>query len=493
MGKTGLIQFCYDKPEIADEYYTFFIDILHTSSLREFTYLLGRAIYETLLPRSRKMASLFILTIKSISGKFGFDPITGMPTFNVELGDIDRPEYTLDEIFQYLAHADKPCIVAIDEFQQIAKYPEKNIEAQLRTHIQKLRNCNFIFAGSERHMMQEMFTSAARPFYHSADMLELKAIVPEIYIPFIAGHFKKRNRRIASDDIERVYNLFKGHTYYVQKAFNEAFADTPEGEECTLETIRAAIDNMVASNDTIFREILSNIPEKQKELLYAIAKEGERMGNLYGTGFKHTPDGSILVDESGLPVADPTLVKLGNYNPDFILGWSNSLRYKGFTLDFLLDWHQGGVFVSRTFGMGMESGVLKQTEDRTPEHMVVKGECYDAATDQYVANTKQVSPRDYYRNLYRRYHETQSTFSATFLKLREVSIGYDLPKRWLSHTPIKALNLSVVGRNLWMWTKGQDMVDPEAVTYEGNSVTPGVEEMSYPTMRSLGFSVHATF
>ena len=275
MGKTGLIRFCYDKPEIADEYYTFFIDILHTSSLREFTYLLGREIYETLLPRSRKMAGLFIQTIKSINGKFGFDPITGMPTFNVELGDIDRPEYTLDEIFQYLAHADKPCIVAIDEFQQIAKYPEKNIEAQLRTHIQKLRNCNFIFAGSERHMMQEMFTSAARPFYHSADMLELKAIVPEIYIPFIVGHFEKRNRRIDSENVAKVYDLFKGHTYYVQKTFNEAFADTPEGDECTLETLRAAIDNMIASNDTIFREILSNIPEKQKELLYAIAKEGE--------------------------------------------------------------------------------------------------------------------------------------------------------------------------------------------------------------------------
>lgn len=275
MGKTGLIQFCYDKPEIADEYYTFFIDILHTSSLREFTYLLGREIYETLLPRSRKMASLFIQTIKSISGKFGFDPIMGMPTFNVELGDINRPEYTLDEIFQYLAHADKPCIVAIDEFQQIAKYPEKNIEAQLRTHIQKLSNCNFIFAGSERHMMQEMFTSAARPFYHSADMLELKAIAPEIYIPFIVRHFEKRNRRIAPDDVERVYNLFKGHTYYVQKTFNEAFADTLEGEKCTLENLQTAIDNMIASNDTIFREILSNIPEKQKELLYAIAKEGE--------------------------------------------------------------------------------------------------------------------------------------------------------------------------------------------------------------------------
>ena len=275
MGKTGLIQFCYDKPEIANEYYTFFIDILHTSSLREFTYLLGREIYETLLPRSRKMSDLFIRTLKSISGKFGFDPITSTPTFNVELGDIDRPEYTLNEIFRYLTDADKPFVVAIDEFQQIAKYPEKNIEALLRTHIQKLHNSHFIFAGSERHMMQEMFTSAARPFYHSADILELKAIGPEIYIPFIVGHFEKRNRRIATENVGKVYDLFKGHTYYIQKTFNEAFADTPEGEECSLETIRAAIDNMVASNDTIFREILSNIPEKQKELLYAIAKDGE--------------------------------------------------------------------------------------------------------------------------------------------------------------------------------------------------------------------------
>lgn len=275
MGKTGLIQFCYDKAEIGEEYYTFFIDILHTSSLREFTYLLGREIYETLLPRSKKMTNLFIQTIKSISGKFGFDPMTNLPTFNVELGDIERPEYTLDEIFQYLSNADKPCIVAIDEFQQISKYPEKNIEALLRTHIQKSVNSHFIFAGSERHMMQEMFTSAARPFYHSADILELRAIVPEIYIPFVIGHFEKRNRKISAENVEKVYNLFHGHTYYIQKTFNESFADTPEGEECTLEIVQTAINNMIASNDTIFREILSNIPEKQKELLYAIAKDGE--------------------------------------------------------------------------------------------------------------------------------------------------------------------------------------------------------------------------
>ena len=202
MGKTGLIRFCYEKQEINKEYYTFFIDILHTSSLREFTYLFGREIYETLLPRSRKMIDQFIQTIKSLNGKFGFDPVSNLPTFNIELGDIEQPEYTLDEIFKYLAEADKPCIVAIDEFQQIAKFPEKNIEALLRVHIQKLENCNFIFAGSERHIIQEMFTSAARPFYHSADLLELKAIPQEIYVPFIVGHFEKRNRSICKEHVD---------------------------------------------------------------------------------------------------------------------------------------------------------------------------------------------------------------------------------------------------------------------------------------------------
>ena len=275
MGKTGLIQYCYDQPEISNAYYTFFVDILHTSSLREFTYMLGREIFRTLLPFGRRIVARFVSAIRSVSGKFGFDPMTGTPTFNLELGDIERPEYTLEEIFLYLAEADRPCIVAIDEFQQVARYPEKNIEALLRSHIQRLRNCHFIFAGSERHMMQEMFTSSARPFYHSADLLELKAIPPSVYVPFVVGHFEKRHRTIDPADVERVYEMFQGHTYYIQKAFNEAFSDTPEGACCTIDVIRRSIDTIVESNDTIFREILSNIPEKQKQLLYAIARDGE--------------------------------------------------------------------------------------------------------------------------------------------------------------------------------------------------------------------------
>lgn len=274
MGKTGLIHFCYDKEEISESYYTFFLDILHTSSLREFTYLLGKTIFDTLLPKSKKMTTLITQTLKSLSGKFGFDSLTGLPTFSVELGDIDKPEYTLEEIFKLISSADKPCIIGIDEFQQISKYPEKNIEALLRTHIQKIQNCNFIFAGSERTMMQEMFLSSARPFYRSSDIMELNAIDKDIYISFVKDNFSKRNRSISEEIISYVYDLFSGHTFYIQKAFNESFANTPESSECTMEIVNAAIDDMIGLYDTIFREILSNIPEKQKEVLYAIAKEG---------------------------------------------------------------------------------------------------------------------------------------------------------------------------------------------------------------------------
>ena len=274
MGKTGLVRYCYDFEFEKDEYYTFFIDILHTTSLQEFTYLLGRKIYETVLPKSKKMMTAFIQTLKSISGQFGFDPVSNTPTFDLSLGDIVRPELTLEEIFYYLEHADRPCIVTIDEFQQIAKYPEKNVEALLRTHIQAMSNCQFIFAGSEYHIMQEMFVSANHPFYNSADILELKPIEQQVYSDFVSGWMAKYQRSIDADLIQSVYQLFRGNTYGMQKTFNEVFALMSDGETCSEELVIQAINNVIDSKEPLFQELLSNIPEKQKPLLYAIAADG---------------------------------------------------------------------------------------------------------------------------------------------------------------------------------------------------------------------------
>lgn len=275
MGKTGLIRFCYEKPELKDNYNTFFIDILHTTSLREFTYIFGRQIYETLLPRSQKMLMAFVQTLKSISGQFGFDPVTNLPTFNLELGDITHPELTLEEIFAYLEQADMPSIVAFDEFQQVANYPEKNIEALLRTHIQQLSNARFIFAGSEYHIMQEMFLAATRPFYNSADTLELQALDIDEYTRFVIHHMTHARRSISAEDIHKVYRLFRGNTYAMQKTMNEAFTLVNQGEAVNTDILIQAIDNVIDSKEPLFREQLSNTPDKYKPILYAIAQEGE--------------------------------------------------------------------------------------------------------------------------------------------------------------------------------------------------------------------------
>jgi len=275
MGKTGLIEFCYEDPKIADNYYTFFVDILHTSNLQEFTLAFGKEVLETVKKKGFDLVTRFVQALRSLNGKFGFDPVTAFPSFSISLGDITQPEYTLKEIFDYLDDLPRPCIVSIDEFQQIAKYPESNVEAILRSYIQKSRNVNFIFAGSERHIMQRMFGEATHPFYNSASTLELDAIKEDIYVPWVKGKFADSGRDIEDSDISRIYHMFIGHTYYVQKVFNEAFSLTGKGEKCSGQTLDNSIANILEEEEIKYRELLSNMPSKIKGLLYAIAAEGK--------------------------------------------------------------------------------------------------------------------------------------------------------------------------------------------------------------------------
>lgn len=274
MGKTELIKFCYEDERIKNHYYSFFIDILQTNTLSEFILVFGKAIYYTLVPRSKRMARGFLKALISLTGKFSYDAMTGIPSFNIQLGDITQPELTLEEIFGYLDKADLRCIVAIDEFQQIANYPERNIEAVLRTYIQHSTNCNFIFSGSQRHILQEMFANTARPFFNSATFINLGPIPQADYAEYIIRLFKERGKKITKENAVNIYERFEGHTSYVQRTCNEAFSSTPPGRECTVEIILEAIDTILNTYSTIFREILSQLPIKQKEVLYAIAAEG---------------------------------------------------------------------------------------------------------------------------------------------------------------------------------------------------------------------------
>lgn len=264
MGKTGLIRHCFQFPEIKQGYYTFFIDIYDSRSLRDLVFALSKEILEVLKPIGKK----------ALQASISFD-VNGMPSLNLGLGDIQAPATTLDEIFRYLEQADKPCLIAIDEFQQITGYAEKNVEATLRTYVQHCNNARFIFAGSQRHVMGNMFLTPSRPFYQSVSMMHLESIPLEEYIRFACMHFKRAGKEMEESAVTTVYQQFEGVTWYIQKVLNTLYDMTPEHGVCKVEMVSEAIRQIIDSFRYTYSEILFRLPEKQKELLIAITKEGK--------------------------------------------------------------------------------------------------------------------------------------------------------------------------------------------------------------------------
>lgn len=274
LGKTGLIYHCFEQQHIKNNYHTFIVDIYATKNLQELVFYLGKSILGTLKPQGRRVWERFVNTLSSLRSSISFD-INGMPEWGLGVGDVKAPQTTLDEIFMYLEQADKPCIVAIDEFQAVADYPEKNAEAILRTHIQRCKNTRFIYAGSQRHIMAEMFASPSRPFYQSTSMMSLAPIDIEKYMEFAQSLFKEYHKDITREAILVVYQRYEGVTWYVQTILNALFTMTePEGV-CSTEQIEMAIRQVITQQSFTYSSLLFQLPSKQKEVLMAICKEGK--------------------------------------------------------------------------------------------------------------------------------------------------------------------------------------------------------------------------
>ena len=277
IGKSKLIEHCFEQPAIKGKYYTIFVDILQTGNLQEFTYEFGKAVFEATASLGDKLMKQFAQTVQSLHTEYTIDPMTGFPKLSLSIGHIENAIYTIEEVFRFLEQADKPCIVAIDEFQRIADYPEKNVEAILRTHIQKMRNCKFVFAGSDRHLLGQMFQDYNRPFYNSAATITLEQIERSKYNAFATMHFEEYDKHISPEDVDRVYDLFDGNTFAMQKTLNIAFSLTEKKEWCTIDTIRQAIDEIIEENDFSYRTHLMSVGSSQKEVLFAIARSGKAM------------------------------------------------------------------------------------------------------------------------------------------------------------------------------------------------------------------------
>jgi len=274
IGKSGLIQHFFNQPDIKDAYHVFYVDIYATTSLGEFVYTLGKEIYEQLKPQSTVWKEKFFQIVSSFRVGFKLDTLTGLPSLDIGLGDIQVPQTTLNEIFSYIAESDKPCIIAIDEFQQIGEYAEKNVEALLRTKIQQCQKAQFIFSGSKRHTMTNMFNSPAKPFYQSAISMGLESIPVNTYTDFAVRLFEEYGKHIDKEVIEYVWTKYDGYTWFVQMVMNELFALTARDEVCAIDKVDAAIQNVILSQENSYKTLLSNMPPRQKMVLQAIAKEG---------------------------------------------------------------------------------------------------------------------------------------------------------------------------------------------------------------------------
>ena len=278
MGKTQLIRHVFEHPSIKDNCYTFYTDIYPTTSLHEFVLFLSKEIYSVLVPKGKAALDTFLAALHSLAGSLGYDPFTNTPKFDIKLGDIHSPELTLEEVFVYLEHADKPCIFAIDEFQQISEYPEKNVEALLRAHIQKMNNCLFIYAGSNRHILENMFNSAAKPFYNSAEQTYLDCIPKDIYMLFTREQFDNVGRKISAAAAALAYDLFEGHTYYVHNVLHNAFAYLNPDKEVDEADIHNTLNDLLEDKGRAFASVMNQLNYQQKETLIAIAKEGKARG-----------------------------------------------------------------------------------------------------------------------------------------------------------------------------------------------------------------------
>lgn len=240
----------------------------------------------------------------------------------------------------------------------------------------------------------------------------------------------------------------------------------------------------------------SRVYDSQNQTVWHQVEEGGRVGDLYGTGYLRNENGDFVLNDQGRFISDPELKKLGNYNADFTMGFNNSFTYKNWDASFLLDWRHGGIIVSRTLALAGVGGQLEETANRS-QNITIDGviNTGTAENPNFVQNTIALSPETYYRDFYNRNEEENNTYDASYLKLRQFSIGYSFN---LNEGALGLFNngaemrVSLIGRNLFAISEIPHF-DPEQLAVQGQGFVSGVEDMSYASTRSFGIKAGINF
>ncbi len=317
MGKTGLILHLFNHLNTTtSKTQCFYIDIFPTQNLCDFTTALAHAIIGRLDDYSeaaiRRIGSFF----KSFRPAFTFDSQIGAPSLSFDIKPSEA-QRSLAEVFDYIKTSGKRCVIAIDEFQQIFEYPEKGVEALLRSYSQFLPNVGFVFAGSKKHLMEEMFTSAKRPFYQSAQKIDLKKISSDSYRTFALQLFAKDSRELKPAAFDFIYNELSGHTWYVQMALNRAYG---LGKKITTENdAREAIASAIECENATYKAYCEMLPRGQLAVLKALAVEREVSEPLKSSFLaKHALGAASSVRQALKALEDKALILKHNSNGYFV-------------------------------------------------------------------------------------------------------------------------------------------------------------------------------
>lgn len=273
MGKTGLIMRYFEYLHKNDpEIITIYIDIFASRSLNDFIILLAETILKA-FPEKSTIGTKFMRFLKALKPLIGFDSITGEPQIRFIFHSEQDQIHTLNDLLQFLDSQKKQVVLAIDEFQQITEYPEKNMEAILRTYIQQLKKIRFIFCGSKKTIMTDIFSNAKRPFFASTSFLALDKIDERTYLSFITKSFTKYKYRIDEESLSFIINWTKLHTYYTQCLCNMIFS--LEIKNITLDVVKQACLQLMKQQESIFLQYRQMLTPIQWNFLIALAKEEE--------------------------------------------------------------------------------------------------------------------------------------------------------------------------------------------------------------------------
>jgi len=271
VGKTGLIQHVFAQlAQTNPEIKCFYVDLFSTHSLDEMVVELGKAIIGQLDTPLQKMEGYIAQFFKSCRLYLSPDPLTGAPKLNLDL-ITNNPSVTLDEIFTYISKSERECYIAIDEFQQIVEYPQKNVEALLRTYMQQCPNVRFIFSGSKQHLMSDIFNSPKRPFYRSTDKMTLEAIPESVYYAFAERWLQKAGTHMPEEIFHDIYTRASGYTWYIQYMLNRLYEMRPNVVEEA--DVMACLNYIVQREEEDYRKMYSMLTNNQTQVLRAIAKE----------------------------------------------------------------------------------------------------------------------------------------------------------------------------------------------------------------------------